>query len=192
MHDALMDLVPADGWLGPAGVRLAPLANQQMNWFQRRLVQHLERRHHVPARNLFTTLLHAPRIFFAWLPFAAQLMPFGVLTRRQTELVILRTAWRCRCRYEWVQHVQIGRAQGLADDEIQAVTVGPSAAGWALLERLLLQAVDDVIDGGVISATVWTALADTLSPRQITEAAMLIGHYRMLASVIDSLGVQVE
>jgi len=192
MQDTLINCAPENGWQCADEQRLMPLPRAEMNCLQLGLVKHLVRRHRVPARNLFSSLLHAPRIFLAWLPFAAQLMPYGTLSRRQTELVILRTAWCCRCQYEWVQHVQIGRAQGLSDEEMARVTVGSGAAGWTSLEVALLRAVDDVVETGVISASVWTALADQLSAKQLIETAMLIGHYRMLASVIDSLGVRVE
>lgn len=192
MTEQLVDLVPEDGWRETGETRLAPLSEREMNWFQRRLTRYLVLRHQVPAHNLFATFLHAPRIFLAWLPFASQLMPYGSLTRRQTELVILRVAWRSRCRYEWVQHVQIGSAVGLSDEEILRVIEGPSGMGWTTLEAALLQAVDDVVLAGVISSSAWDVLAGVLSARQLTEAVMLVGHYCMLASVIDSLGIAVE
>ena len=192
MQDAILDMSPEGGWRETGDTRLAPLPEDEMNWFQRRLTRYLVQRHQVPARNLFATFLHAPRIFVAWLPFASQLMPYGSLTRRQTELVILRVAWRSRCRYEWVQHVQIGRAAGLSDKDILRVTDGSSGMGWTSLEAALLQAVDDVVDTGVVSTKTWTLLARDLSERQLIEAVMLVGHYCMLASLIDSLGVAVE
>lgn len=192
MQDRLLNMSPEGGWRKTGDTRLAPLTDGEMNWFQRRLTRYLVQRHQVPAHNLFATFLHAPRIFLAWLPFASQLMPYGSLTRRQTELVILRVAWRTRCRYEWVQHVQIGRAAGLSDEDILRVTDTPGGMGWTSLEAALLQAVDDVVDTGIVGSATWTSLASALSKRKLTEAVMLIGHYCMLASVIDSLGVEVE
>lgn len=192
MQDRLVNMSPEGGWRETGDTRLAPLTDGEMNWFQRRLTRYLVQRHQVPAHNLFATFLHAPRIFLAWLPFASQLMPYGSLTRRQTELVILRVAWRSRCRYEWVQHVQIGRAVGVSDEDILRVADEPSGIFWTPLEYVLLRAVDDMVETGVLSASTWTALADRLPARLLTETVMLIGHYCMLASVIDSLGVEVE
>jgi 4-carboxymuconolactone decarboxylase len=48
-------------------------------------------------------------IFWPWLHFASKLMPYGKLSPRISELVILRVAWICRCRYEWGQHIEIGQ-----------------------------------------------------------------------------------
>lgn len=80
-------------------------------------------------------------------------MPYGALTRRQAELVILRVAWRSRCRYEWVQHVQIGRAAGLSDDDILRLADEPSGIFWTPLEYVLLRAVDDMVETGLVSAS---------------------------------------
>lgn len=192
MTEQLVDLVPEGGWRETGETRLAPLSEREMNWFQRRLTRYLVQRHQVPAHNLFATFFHAPRIFLAWLPFASQLMPYGSLTRRQTELVILRVAWRSRCRYEWVQHVQIGRAVGLSDDDILHAAGVIPAARTQPLEAALLQVVDDVVDHGVVGSETWSGLAHVLPARQLIEVVMLVGHYVMLASVIDSLGVAVE
>lgn len=185
-------LVPDGGWRERATPNLAPLRPEELTWPQRRLVNHIMRRHQVPARHLFHSLLHAPRLFFSWLVFGAALMPYGSLSRRQTELVILRTAWCCRCRYEWMQHVGIARNVGLSDGEIRRVTQGADAGGWTPLESIFLRAVDDQLEQGVIGDVVWAELSDSLSDRKLVELMMLIGHYRMLAGVIDSLGVQVE
>ncbi len=55
--------------------------------------------------NIFATRGQHPRLSRAWLRYSAALMPFGTLPRRDTELVILRVAWRCGCAHEWQQHV---------------------------------------------------------------------------------------
>jgi alkylhydroperoxidase/carboxymuconolactone decarboxylase family protein YurZ len=67
--------------------------------------------------SIFTTLGQHPRLFRAWLRYSAQLMPFGHLPRRDSELVILRVAWECRSAYEWHQHVPIALRVGLTPDE---------------------------------------------------------------------------
>src|SRR5919106_2220273 len=83
------------------------------------------------APNIFLTLGRHPRLFRAWLRFAARLMPFGRLPRTETELVILRVAHNCGSEYERNQHVRIGRRVGLSDAEIARVAQGPAAPGWS-------------------------------------------------------------
>ena len=91
--------------------------------------------------NIFTTLIRHPGLFRRWMPFGGKLLT-GRLPARDRELLILRVGWRCRAEYEWAQHVPIGRAAGLADDEIRRVTRGPDAPGWSTLDAALLRAAD--------------------------------------------------
>jgi hypothetical protein len=43
--------------------------------------------------------------------------------------LILRIGWLNQAPYEWEQHVRIGKASGLTDDEIDRIGKGPKA-GW--------------------------------------------------------------
>src|SRR5215208_4183650 len=81
------------------------------------------------AANIFTTLVRHSGLARKWLPFAGKLLS-GKLPARDRELLILRTGWHCQSVYEWGQHVLIGRAAGISDDEIARVQQGPDASGW--------------------------------------------------------------
>ena len=76
---------------------------------------------------VFLTLGRHRRLFWGWLLFAGALMPGGRLTRRETELVILRVATLCGSDYELTQHRRLGRRAGLSADEIDRVADGPDA-----------------------------------------------------------------
>ena len=56
---------------------------------------------------VFTTIGRHRRLFRRWLPLADLLLLHGELPRADAELLILRTAWNCRCWYGWVQHAGI-------------------------------------------------------------------------------------
>jgi alkylhydroperoxidase family enzyme len=142
--------------------------------------------------NIFTTLGQHPRLFRAWLRYSARLMPFGELPRPDTELVILRVAWRCRSAYEWQQHVPIALRVGLTPDEVSSVADGSSAGGLTERQRALLSVSDELLAGGALSDATWHAANTTLTDREAIELCLLIGHYQGLASTIGALGIQVE
>jgi alkylhydroperoxidase family enzyme len=141
--------------------------------------------------NIFTTLGRHPRLFRAWLRYSAQLMPFGRLPRRDTELVILRVAWQCRSPYEWHQHVPIALRIGLTPDEIAGVAGSP-AGGFTERQGMLLAVTDELLAGRAVSDATWSAVQSTLSEREAIELFLLIGHYQGLASAIGGLGIQIE
>lgn len=142
--------------------------------------------------NIFTTLGQHPRLFRSWLRYSAQLMPFGKLPRRDTELVILRVAWRCRCAYEWHQHVPIALRVGLTADEVAGVAVNPPAKGFTVRQLALLAAGDELLAQRVLSDSTWRTVEATLGTGEVIELCLLIGNYQGLASAIGGLGIQIE
>jgi alkylhydroperoxidase family enzyme len=142
--------------------------------------------------NIFTTLGQHPRLFRAWLRYSAHLMPFGELPRRDTELVILRVAWRCRSAYEWQQHVPIALSVGLKPDEVAGVADGFAAGDFTERQRTLLAVSDELLTRRALSDLTWSAVEANLRDREAIELCVLIGHYQGLASTIGGLGIQVE
>jgi 4-carboxymuconolactone decarboxylase len=140
--------------------------------------------------NIFATLVRHPGLFRRWLPFGGKLLA-GKLPARERELLILRTAWRCRAEYEWGQHVVIAKSSGVTDDEIARVRSGPEE-GWSEFDAALVRAVDELHDDGCISDATWQTLAGRYDERQLIEVPMLVGHYHMVGFTLNSLGVQRE
>jgi alkylhydroperoxidase family enzyme len=141
--------------------------------------------------NIFTTLARQPELFRRWLGFGGELLD-GRLPGRLRELVILRTAARFDGRYEWVQHIALGRREGITDTEIASLGGELVTTGWAPLELAALLAVDETADDGVIADATWAVLAGHLDEAELVELTMLIAHYLMLATVLRSLRVQLE
>lgn len=141
---------------------------------------------------VFTTIGRHRRLFRWWLPFAASLLRGGRLARGDTELLILRTAWNCGARYEWVQHVPLAWRAGLSSTTIAAVVEGPASTGWTSRQRLLLEAADELHGARVVSEPTWKRLSEHLTLEQRMELCFVVGHYGMLAMTLNSLGVEPE
>ena len=142
--------------------------------------------------NIFTTLGQHPRLFRAWLYYSAHLMPFGRLPRRDTELVILRVAWRCRSVYEWRQHVSLALRVGLDPGHIEAIAEQASIESLSEHERTLLAVTDDLLGHRAISEPTWRGARVILTDRDLIELSLLVGHYQGLASAIGGLGIEPE
>ena len=142
--------------------------------------------------NIFATLAHHPRLLTRWSAFGGVLLYGGALPARERELLILRTGYLCRAPYEWGQHVAIGRAAGLTDEEIARVAVGPDAPGWSDDEAALLRATDELHADSRIRDATWTALAASWDTQQLIEVCMVVGQYHLVAMTLNSLGVEPE
>jgi AhpD family alkylhydroperoxidase len=146
-----------------------------------------------PAANIFLTMARNAGLFRKWLPFGGKLLMGGKLPARERELVVLRTARRCGCEYEWGQHVSMGRDAGLTDDEIRAAgrLDGP-LDGWGDRERAVLAATDQLVADHRIAGATWDELAGHFGEEQLIELCLLAGHYAMLAGLLNSAEVERE
>jgi alkylhydroperoxidase family enzyme len=194
---ATKQLAPPGGWIAASGSRIEPVSPAQMRVWERVLIWAALKFKAPKSANtklpmVFAVLMRHRRLFYAWVRFAAKLMPGGTIDRRDAELVILRVGWNCRCRYEWGQHVEIGLRTGLSAPEIARIAQGPEAPGWSPQQAALLQAVDELHGNHLLSAATWQRLSEHYRERQLIEICMLIGHYQMLAGFLNSVGLPLE
>lgn len=140
---------------------------------------------------VFLTLGRHRRLFWGWLHFAGRLMPGGRLSRRESELVILRVAALRSSAYELTQHRRLGRRAGLSAAEIAAIEAGtleqPSLSDR---ERLLLRAADALVADQDLPDALWGALGAHFDDRERIEIVLLAGHYAMLATALHVLRVE--
>jgi alkylhydroperoxidase family enzyme len=139
---------------------------------------------------VFLTLGRHRRLFWGWLLFAGALMPGGRLPRRETELVILRVATLSGSAYELTQHRRLGRRVGLEAAELERVAVGPSDPAWSSRDRLLLTVADTLVGSRDLPDPLWAELRAELSEPEAIELLMLVGHYAMLATTLNTLRVE--
>ncbi|NLD86003.1 MAG: carboxymuconolactone decarboxylase family protein [Actinomycetales bacterium] len=140
--------------------------------------------------HLFATLGHARRLFPAWLAYSGMMMPFGILDRRTTELVILRIAWVRGSAYERAHHERIGASVGLDDDDIARTTRDPATAGWSPRLRAVLVAVDEQVRTKDIADDTWAELGSHLDEAQLVALVQLIAQYDGLATALHTLRIQ--
>jgi 4-carboxymuconolactone decarboxylase len=142
--------------------------------------------------NIFGTLAHHPDLLRRWLVFAAHVLSKSTLVPRDRELLILRTGWNCRSRYEFAQHVQIGRACGITEHDLRAVRAGPDAPGWNDRERVLLRAADELHAASSLSDATWAALCADHTVEQVLDMIATVGNYHLVAMFLNATRVELD
>ena len=79
---------------------------------------------------------------------------------------------------------------GLSDEQLDAVGVGPDADVWTERQRLLIEATDQLHAHRSLDAATRDAADAELTPKQVVELCFLVGHYEMLAMLLDTRGVE--
>jgi 4-carboxymuconolactone decarboxylase len=166
--------------------RVAPLADEQIDPETR------ERFGAGPILNIFRTLANHPALMKRWLVFGNHVLAKSTLPARERELLILRIGWLCRAGYEWGQHVGIGKASGLSDEEIARIAKGPGAPGWSAADRALLRATDELHEDSFVSDATWAELAGRWSTEQLMDLVFTVGQYNLVSMALNTFGVQPE
>ncbi len=141
--------------------------------------------------NWMCTFFHYPDLAKGYFPFLKKVLYEGVLRPRHRELAILRVAWLRQAEYAWGKHVKIGRAEGLADDEIRRVTrFDPDE--WDQTDAHVIRAAEELVKSAYISEEVWNALMPSLGVESLWELIFAVGNYDMLAMFMKSAQVELE
>ena len=134
-------------------------------------------------------LAHAPNLMGPFLGWAAELALNGALPKRDHELLAMRASYNCRSAFEWGEHAQFCRREGMSDEEIARIAAGPDAPGWLSHEVALLRAADELHASATISDPTWAALSAHYEPSQLVEAVYVVGQYTMLSFVANALDI---
>lgn len=144
------------------------------------------------AFNFLRVLSIDGRLVIPYLLWNSRLMPRGKLDRKQTEAVIIRTAWLCNSEYEWTQHRSIGRSVGLTQEQVDAAGPDPGSELFDEPTRTMLLGASELLEDHRLSDTTYDALRASLPPARIQEYVMLVGTYAALAGSLNTFGAQLE
>jgi 4-carboxymuconolactone decarboxylase len=142
--------------------------------------------------NVFRTLVRVPELMRRINAMGGYFFVAGQLSVRDRELVILRTAAYAGSNYEVGQHRWLGAEAGLSMGEIAAALDPASPFVWPERERRLLGFVDELLEGDTVSSKTWHHLAPEFSETERLELLVLVGYYRMLAGVLNTVGVELD
>ena len=135
---------------------------------------------------------NAQRIFPARTRLSNVLMTQIELDPRLREIAILRTAKVCRSVYEWTQHVPPAKSVGVTEAQIAAIEHWQETQCFSELERLVLKFTDEVNANVKAGRETLEGLKLHLTPGQIVELLVIIGHWRQTASILETLEVDLD
>jgi 4-carboxymuconolactone decarboxylase len=141
------------------------------------------------AGNVLATLVRNPALTKAYLQFNKYVLIDSTLSARVREIAILRAAHLRESPYLWSHHIPLAQRAGLTPAEITAIERGEAASDF---DRTVLRAVDELDERATISDDTWAALGEYLEDQERTDLIFTVGCYSLLATVVNSLGIQEE
>ncbi|ODQ84548.1 carboxymuconolactone decarboxylase family protein [Mycolicibacterium holsaticum] len=130
--------------------------------------------------DIIGVLAQHPKMARVFLSYNAFLLQRGELPVRLRELAVLRLAHACRSAFFWGEHVRVATAGGLPEEDI--ARVARSNDEFDGLDRLVLEATDQMLADGQVDAPTWHRLVDEIGTHQAMELIFVVGTYAMLAT----------
>ena len=138
------------------------------------------------------TMLRHPELNEAQTQIGIMLAARGTLSQRERELAVLRQAWVTGSPYEWGEHVDIAKRQGVSAQEVERITVGADAPGWSRHDAAILRGTDELLSAFRISDETWAVLAESWDDKQLLEFPILVGVYAATAMQQNSIGARLR
>ena len=134
--------------------------------------------------DILGVLARHPAMTREFMSYNAFLLQRGELPVRLRELAILRLAHVRRSVFFWGEHVRVATAGGLPESDIKRLAAGND--GFVGVDRLVLEATDELLANGRAAPRTWQRLADELGTHQAMELIFVVGTYAMLAMACDT------
>lgn len=112
------------------------------------------------------------------------------LSARVREVAILQVAQALGSEFEWWAHEKVGRAVGLTDEELTAISIG-SFTGRDEVERACYEVAANLLSSSTVTEEEFARASTVLSNRVLVELSVLVGYYRTLAQTMTLFDIGV-
>ena len=142
--------------------------------------------------NIISVMANHPDLGNASNVWGKHILVTNTVPLRQRELLIMRVGWLTKSEYEWHNHVGYCLNLGMSLDKIAAIKDGASAPCWDAQDRIVLTAVDELLDTNDLSDATWAELSKFYNRQQLMDFIFTTGHYVMTAWAISAMRMPLE
>ena len=146
----------------------------------------------LPPLNVFRMVARAPASFQAFMDLALSILLRSDLDARKREIAVLRVAHLTRSRYEWTQHVTVGKRTGLTDAEIRRIATDGPVTSLDEEGNLLCRVADEITRDVRLSNEALEAILSRYGEREATELILCCSYFNMLSRFLESTRVELE
>ncbi len=141
----------------------------------------------------WTTFALVPDLLFqARNSLMALMQPGRKLPAQLRELAIIRTGIVGESRFEYSQHLKVGRMVGLAADKLAAIKSWALSDKFTPAERAVMQATDELVGRNLVEDETFAALKQHLGDDQIMELFYVVGLWRMHGMIVRALHLEFD
>ncbi len=143
-------------------------------------------------RNRVLTLAHHPLLLEDWAPISTYVEDNSNLIAADADLIILRAFWKYGVAYGFTHAAQRAVTRGLNQDMVDAIAFGSGSEVFDTKHKLLLDAVDQLVDGIFIQDDLWTQLREHYSELDLMDVVFTTGNSYIKSIFLKTFRVQLE
>lgn len=151
-----------------------------------------ERLAELPPLNVFRMMARTPASFKPFLDIAMSVLFGAEFDPRKREIAVLRVAHMTKSNYEWVQHVNVAKREGLTDDEIEIIGTEGEVSGLSEEGNLLCRVADEISRDVRLSDNALARIIELYGERQAAELILCCSYFNMLSRLLESNRVPLE
>ena len=143
--------------------------------------------------NVFRLLANAPNVFPGWSQMVDELYASPTFSARMREVIVLRVAHLQGSPYELAQHVPLGRAAGLTEQQLDAIATGDlDGAGFSADEHTALDVVTELCTTHHLRDESFAKARAVFGDAALTELLMIVSCYFGLALVLNAADLDID
>lgn len=143
-------------------------------------------------KNRILTLAHHPVLLEDWAPISEYVESKSNLTSDDADLVMLRAFYRYGVKYAFTHAAIRAAGRGLSQNLIDAVPVGIASEVFDSRQKLLLEAVDQLVDGIFIQDDLWKQLREQYSELDLMDVVFTCGNSYINSIFLKTFRIQLE
>jgi len=142
---------------------------------------------------LYRMLLHSPPVAMGWLSLLSAVRNESTLRGDLRELLIMQIASLNGASYEWAQHYDLARREGLTERQLERIAEWRSSPDlYTDLQRAALEYSEAMTRQIRVPRVVFERLSAYLEPRQLIELTVTVAAYNMVSRVLEALEILPE
>jgi alkylhydroperoxidase family enzyme len=146
----------------------------------------------LPPLNVFRMVASLPASFRPFLQLGGSLLADPEFDARRRETAILRVGHVTRAPYEWTQHVQLGKAVGLTDEDIEAIAAEGPVTGLDEEGNFVCRVADEITRDVRLSDEALAAAIERWGARSAASLILCVAYYNMVSRFLESARVEIE
>lgn len=144
--------------------------------------------------NIFRALVNSPKGARAFVRHGNYILSRSKLDRRLRELAIIQVGYSANSPYEYSHHLEIGKQNGVSDDDIRAIAEETAGRETDLgeLERAVLSAAREITNDVSLSDETFAVLEQGLNTEDLVDLILAISFYNGASRALNALQIDVE